>query len=447
MANGNKRLAVASLLMMLTAGVFMVHAESVDGTLNLGGGESIKYSFSGGTVSNKSESDGMRMYQYEVAEGASLKFSCSSPTEYPYIQLVDNRGLSDGKSMKSAGGRGKKNASLTYKVPAGITGCTVSFSHSDANGGVYVTCIVVPGSKASAQDEDELAGAAGSSGGDSGGTVSRSTEYVEKFNKKLKDDGQFKTGLIVGVIVLLLILFIAVKRNPRFGAKLGCILVGCLFFFLAARERAYFEKGVPAIATITDVKISTRLDSSYDDEGDPEYKSETSAVQTFTYTVDGKEYSGKKESSTSHTLHFKKGKLPQASTDEKFAAKERAKKGTTFVLRYMPDDPSDYTLAGENTPKVYFAIGCILIVIGLFVIRKKKIKPLPQSVRGGMQQGMMMGQGGQPYQTMQQQQFGQPQQFQQNMAGFGYGMMQCPYCGTQLAQGTRFCTGCGTQLM
>ena len=57
------------------------------------------------------------------------------------------------------------------------------------------------------------------------------------------------------------------------------------------------------------------------------------------------------------------------------------------------------------------------------------------------------GQGGQPYQNMQQQQFGQPQQFQQNMAGFGYGMMQCPYCGTQFAQGTRFCTGCGTQLM
>ncbi|MCR5621609.1 MAG: hypothetical protein K6G18_07110, partial [Treponema sp.] len=245
MANRNKRLAVASLLMMLTAGAFMVHAESVEGTLDLGGGESIKYSFSGGTVSNKSESDGMKMYQYEVPEGANLKFSCSSPTEYPYIQLVDNRGLSDGKSMKSAGGRGKKSASLTYKVPAGITGCTVSFSHSDATGGVYVTCIVVPGSKASARDEDAAGasgtvGAADSSGGDSGGTVSRSTEYVEKFNKKLKDDGQFKTGLIVGVIVLLLILFIAVKRNPRFGAKLGCILVGCLFFFLAARERAYF---------------------------------------------------------------------------------------------------------------------------------------------------------------------------------------------------------------
>ncbi|MBP5463986.1 MAG: zinc-ribbon domain-containing protein [Treponema sp.] len=26
-------------------------------------------------------------------------------------------------------------------------------------------------------------------------------------------------------------------------------------------------------------------------------------------------------------------------------------------------------------------------------------------------------------------------------------MVQCPRCGTQLQQGTRFCTGCGAQLM
>ena len=68
----------------------------------------------------------------------------------------------------------------------------------------------------------------------------------------------------------------------------------------------------------------------------------------------------------------------------------------------------------------------------------------------GMQPGPTQSPGqpygstmGQPFQNMgQPQQFGQPQQ---NMGG--YSVVQCPYCGTQIAQGTRFCTGCGAQLM
>ena len=296
-------------------------------------------------------------------------------------------------------------------------------------------------------------------GGDSGGTVSRSTEYMEKFDKKLADSGQFRTALIIGAIAMLIIIFVTVKRNPRLGAKMGCILVGCLFFFLSAREKVYFEKGKAATATIIDVKISTNLHTGYDDEGDPEYKSETSAVKTFTYTVDGKEYSGKTESSTSHILHPKKGRMPQASTDEKFAAKERAKKGTTFTLHYMPDKPSDYTLAGEKTPKIYFLIGCVLVVVGLFVIRKKKASLMPLFILGAMaknttrkQQGVY---GGHPYQPQQPQRFGQSQQFGQTQFGQPIQGSQngaeiqkkfCTQCGNQIETGAKFCPSCGTQL-
>ena len=271
-------------------------------------------------------------------------------------------------------------------------------------------------------------------------SVSKSTEYVEKFDAMLDSSEQFRTMLVLGVIAMFVIFIFIMKKSPLYGAKFGFVLVGLIFLFLSAREKVYFEKGKAAVATITDVEVSCHLETVYDDEGDMDYESETTAIETFKYTVDGKEYTGKQKKSVSHGADDKGGRV-QATMDQKFAAKEKAKIGTTFTLHYMPDNPSDYTVADENTPKKYSIIGIVLIAVGLFIIRRwKKPGRLARNTGVGMQpQNMngMMGAGG-----MTQQQYMQQQP--QNMGG--YGVFQCPYCGTQLAAGTRFCTGCGSQL-
>ena len=115
----------------------------------------------------------------------------------------------------------------------------------------------------------------------------------------------------------------------------------------------------------------------------------------------------------------------------------------------------------KKKSKGWIVVAVIAVLLVLFLRRKPKqparSMQMPQPMQPGMgmqSPGMQPGptqSPGQPYgSTMGQpfQNMGQPQQFgqpQQNMGG--YSVVQCPYCGTQIAQGTRFCTGCGAQLM
>ena len=72
----------------------------------------LSYSFSGGKVIDKSEFKEQLLYSYEVEEGATLSFSCSTKHYGGRILLEDK----DGKTIKEIKG---KSPSLTYKVPKG----------------------------------------------------------------------------------------------------------------------------------------------------------------------------------------------------------------------------------------------------------------------------------------------------------------------------------------
>ncbi|MBP5465320.1 MAG: hypothetical protein J6Y13_09150, partial [Treponema sp.] len=96
------------------------------------------------------------------------------------------------------------------------------------------------------------------------GSVSRSTEYVEKFDSMLDSSEQFRTGVVVAVIAMFVIFIFIMKKSPLHGAKFGFVLVGLIFLFLSAREKVYFEKGKAAVATITDVQVSCHLETVYD---------------------------------------------------------------------------------------------------------------------------------------------------------------------------------------
>ena len=72
----------------------------------------LSYSFSGGKVIDKSEFKQELSYSYEVEEGATLSFSCSTKHYGGRILLEDK----DGKTIKEIKG---KSPSLTYKVPKG----------------------------------------------------------------------------------------------------------------------------------------------------------------------------------------------------------------------------------------------------------------------------------------------------------------------------------------
>ena len=120
------------------------------------------------------------------------------------------------------------------------------------------------------------------------------------------------------------------------------------------------------------------------------------------------------------------------------------------------------TAAGEDAAwkKIAVIVAGVLVavavgIIAIFTILLKFFKPENVAARNGFSQQNGKFTQGAPFnntQNMSQggysmtgQPFGGQMQPPQNMTG--YGMMQCPKCGKQLAPGTRFCSGCGTQLM
>ena len=185
------------------------------------------------------------------------------------------------------------------------------------------------------------------------------------------------------------------------------------------------------------------------------------------------------------TRHYEAGYVPVMSKGFSDEVKAAAKSSVSSGKKTSKADGKKKQKASKSDGngdkkkkskgKIFWIIVAVLLV--LFFVRRKHKKPV-QTARGvGPQQNMMTGTGmpgqpyggqaGQPYQNMPPQNTanpqnmtgqygtmgqpyggqGQPGQYMpppQNMGG--YGVFQCPYCGTQLAAGTRFCTGCGSQL-
>ena len=158
------------------------------------------------------------------------------------------------------------------------------------------------------------------------------------------------------------------------------------------------------------------------------------------------------------TRHYEEGYVPST------AKKQGSSAATSGAAKAKGSGKSNDSAKADGTKKKskgWIVVAVIAVLLVLFLRRKPKqparSMQMPQPMQPGMgmqSPGMQPGptqSPGQPYgSTMGQpfQNMGQPQQFgqpQQNMGG--YSVVQCPYCGTQIAQGTRFCTGCGAQLM
>ena len=137
-----------SRMMMIAVLLVVALTLSAQGVTNgtydpLGGTGSLSYSFSGGKVIKKHDYKWQLNYSYEVEEGATLSFSCSSKYYGGRIIIWDE----NGKAIKETKG---KSPSMTYQVPKGKDVIHVALDmgmpHSTE---VDISCIVKKPSKSS----------------------------------------------------------------------------------------------------------------------------------------------------------------------------------------------------------------------------------------------------------------------------------------------------------
>ena len=124
-------MTVVLLIVALTASA----QGETKGTYNpLVGDGSLSYSFSGGKMIEKSEFKQQLSFTYEVEEGATLSFSCTS--YYGGRIYISN----NNKKIKEISG---KSPSITYQVPKGIEGLSVTLDHGTQHSTeVVIACVV-----------------------------------------------------------------------------------------------------------------------------------------------------------------------------------------------------------------------------------------------------------------------------------------------------------------
>lgn len=242
---------------------------------------------------------------------------------------------------------------------------------------------------------------------------------------------------------------VTIGTNGKFPiwARLLMILAGAGLILLGIRGLALIFTGEETTATITDVTVRR---GEQTDNG----ALRTTVTQSYTYTVDGTEYTGSASFTKTSSESGKKSHVINSNFDQKFVAEKQAQK--YIKIRYMPQYPQ-FSEPSESTEKSIISVGgrVFMILLGLLLLylslRPNKNKAQVMG-RNAASQGAAAG-----YvtpQMMPQQRTVQGQQNQYYQQGYpqqGYsqpGAAQaafCPNCGARNNGGV-FCKGCGARL-